>query len=149
MSAPVIGSHLWFICFYVGYAAWFEAMWPGILDKPWLAWSTDGSTGSLGHTGELSKVHCQSLATRWRDISGLTCSGILHHGRRDRKELRCFGLVYIGRNARPWLIRIVFDVSPLSDRIGLRFIYLHEKSLFCIEDPSRSQAVDQLHRLLR
>lgn len=64
------------------------------------------------------------------------------------KSSMVFALVYIGRNARLWLFRIVFNVSPVSDRIGLRFTYLHENSLFCIQDPSRGRPVDQLNRLL-
>jgi hypothetical protein len=57
-------------------------------------------------------------------------------------------LVHCGRNARIWLFRIIFEVSPVSDRIGLRFTYLREKSLFGIGDTSRGGTVDQLSRLL-
>jgi hypothetical protein len=69
-------------------------------------------------------------------------------GEETEKSSVVFALVYIGRNARLWLFRIVFDVSPVSDRIGLGFTYLDETSLFCIQDPSRGGPVDQLNRLL-
>ena len=53
-----------------------------------------------------------------------------------------------GWNSRFWLFRIIFEVSPFSDRIGLEFTNLHEKSLFGIGNTSTGATVDRLSRLL-
>lgn len=120
---PVVGPQSWFAMYHLGHAACFEAT--GEQCKPWLcAEHWRGCWVLRGHSGELSIFYCQSLASRWDRLFITHMFWWSRPGTKRRQRAVVLALVHCGRNARIWLFRIIYGLSPVLDMIGLRSTYL-------------------------